>query len=70
MMILGDRKRTMTQILGDDPREKKEEPSEGEALKSCVSEFIEAVHAKDVDAATQALKSCYAELGQEPQVEE
>lgn len=69
IMMGGDRKRTMNQILGDDPREVKEAPSEGEALHHCVSELMEAIHSKDIEAAVEALKSCFAELGQAPHEE-
>lgn len=62
--MMGDKKGAVNAILGPDPKDMKEEgPDDGtESLHACVSEFIDAVHAKDVDAAASALKACYAEL--------
>ncbi len=71
IMMGGDRKKTLNQILGDDPRDEKQEGGESppDALSECVSEFIDAVKADDVDAATQAFRSCFAELSSGPSEE-
>ncbi len=69
MMMIMDKKKTLNQILGADPREKKEEGAEESALSSCMSEFISCVKDGDVEGAVQAFRSCYAELGNESQGE-
>lgn len=58
-MLMGDRKRDLAAIMG--PR-KDEGADEKSALSMCVEELISAIHSKDVEAATGALKSCFAEL--------
>ncbi len=68
-MLGGDKKRAVNLILG--PREEeKQEGAEQSALSACMGEFIEAVHAKNVDAAISALKSCYAEMQSEDMTSE
>lgn len=68
MILMGDRKKQITQILG--PRDGEQEGSSDGALHACVSEFLDAVHAHDVDGACAALKACFAELEATPHVEE
>lgn len=57
---MGDKKKTLAAILGP---EKEEETSEvgTPALHSIMSEFIDAVHAKDHIAAADAFKAAHAE---------
>lgn len=68
--MMGDRKNRVNMILGPKPEDKQEEGGDDSALKSCMSEFIDAVKAGDVDSATAAFKSCFMELdndeGEEP----
>lgn len=65
MILMGDRKKSVLQILG--PRE-----GEGEIspLRTCVEELIEAVHAKDVEGTLASLKACVSHIDSEPQTEE
>lgn len=64
-----DKKRALNLILG--PKEdEKEAGAEKSALAHCVEEFIHAVHAKDVEAAVEAFRSCFAELEAEEPEEE
>lgn len=62
--MLMNKKKTLTQILGDDPREAKESPEQS-GLNLCVEELIQAVSNGDVESATQALRSCFQELKSE-----
>ena len=57
MIIQNDRKRLVSQIMGDS--NKAEGPEMG-SLHVCMTEFINAVHEKDVSAAESAFKACYA----------
>lgn len=66
MIIQNDKRRLVSQILGDGP-EKKEESSQ----HTCMSEFIECVHDHDVEGALSALKACLVDIGsEEPPQEE
>ncbi len=68
-MLGGDKKRAVNLILGPREEEKQGE-AEQSALSACMSEFIESVHAKDVEAAISSLKSCLSEMEtQEPEGE-
>lgn len=64
IMMGGDKKKALNAILGQDPNSGEGE-SPPDYLKECVSEFIEAVHSKDVEGAASALRACFSELGQE-----
>ena len=66
-MILFDRKKALSQILG--PADHKAEGGEVDSLKECVSEFLDAVHSHDVEAATEAIKAIFADLEAEPHEE-
>lgn len=68
MIMMGDRKRQAAAILGDEPKEKEKEP-EGEALKTIIEEFIDCIHARDIDGALAAFKSAVAECGASQNVE-
>lgn len=68
-MLLYDKKKALTHILGKVPAEGEVEGGDESPLKTCVSEFIDAVHAKDVEAATSALKACFSALEAEPHKE-
>lgn len=64
-MMMGDRKKYVTQILGDDKKE-----GEGESpLHAIANELIEAVHSHDVEAVVSCLKSAYAHCGSDGQTE-
>lgn len=66
MIMQGSKKHVLTQILGADPREKKEEEGgQPSSLHSCVSELIDAIHSKDVEGAANALRACVAECSSE-----
>lgn len=57
---MGDKKKTLAAILG--PEKKEETDLDGApALHSIMSEFIDAVHAKDHVAASDAFKAAHAE---------
>lgn len=59
--MMGEKKRAIESILGPDPKDMKDEGEETSSLHHCMSEFIDAVHAKDVDGAVAAFNACYAE---------
>ncbi len=61
-MIIQNKKHYLTQILGPDPAEEKEAEAGDSGLRTCVSEFIDAVHNKDVEGAVNAFKACFASL--------
>lgn len=65
MILMADKKRMVTQILGELPQ-KEADVSGEDSLTVCVSEFIDAVHNKDVEAAKAALKACFAEMEAAP----
>lgn len=65
--MIGNKKRVLTQILGADPNENQGNESSPDYLKTCVSEFIDAVHAKDVEGAMNALKACLSEIDSQPE---
>ncbi len=62
--MMMNKKKTLNQILGDDPREATEGPEES-GLNLCVEELIKAVGSGDVESAVQALRSCFQELKSE-----
>jgi ribosomal protein S20 len=55
MIMMGNRKKYVSQILGDDPRGvSKETP-----LHTIANELIEAIHANDTEAVVACLKAAY-----------
>lgn len=62
------RKQFVSQLAGGSVKDN--EGRGDETLHACVSEFIEAVHSKDVEGAAQALKSCFLELDSSQEGEE
>lgn len=60
MVMMGNKKHVLTQILGDPEEGKKEEGNES-SLHSCAAELIDAVHNKDVDGLVSALRACISE---------
>jgi len=72
MIMMGgsDRvKGAINDILGPEVEVKGEEQSSPNALKECVSEFIDAVHSKDVEGALRAFRSAFAECENMPHEE-
>ena len=67
-MILYDKRRALTQILGEDgePVKKGEEKS---SLHACMEEFMHAVKADNVEGMVSAFKACFAECDAEPHEE-
>lgn len=61
LLMGGDRKRMVTQILGD---EKKEAAPEG-PLHAVANELIDAVNAHDVEGVVGCLKAAYAHCSSE-----
>lgn len=62
MLGIMDKKKVLTQILGADPRERKEEgASQNDALSLLAQELIDAVGNGDAKGAAQALRSCVLE---------
>lgn len=64
MIMMGDRKKTVNQILGD-PKEKKGDESPSDSLGECIKELIDSIHAKDVEGAKSAFRACIADLHSE-----
>lgn len=62
IMMGGDKKKAINLILGPREEEKKDEGGGDSALSQCMSEFIQAIHAKDVGLAVESFKSCFASL--------
>lgn len=60
MLMMGDRKKQVIQILGD----KEEAPVAG-PLHAIANELIEAVNAHDVEGVVACLKACYAACASE-----
>jgi ribosomal protein S20 len=56
-------KKVIDEILGEEPKEKGGE--EKSSLSACVEELIEAIHAKDHEAAEAALRSCFQDMKNE-----
>lgn len=60
--MIFDRKKFVTAVLGKDHpnviKEGEEGPEAPSTLSAIMSEFIDAVHAKDVEGAAAALKAC------------
>lgn len=61
MIMLGAKKNVVNQILGDPEKEKSKDESQ-DSLGTCMQEFIDAVHAKDVEGAKAAFKACIVDL--------
>lgn len=67
MIMMNDKKKMLTQILGADPREKKEDgASEQDALSMLAQELIDAVSAGDSKGAASALRACVSECTNSP----
>lgn len=64
MIMLGSKKKTIDQILGP-PKEEKGDESPLSSLDACISELIDAIHAKDVEGVKSSLKACLADLDSE-----
>lgn len=62
LLMGGDRKRMVTQILGDD---KKEAVPETGPLHAVANELIDAVNAHDVEGVVGCLKAAYAHCSSE-----
>jgi hypothetical protein len=58
MMILGSRKKYVSQILGDKP----EGVSKETPLQTIASELIEAIHSHDTEAVISCLKAVFTHL--------
>lgn len=67
MIMMGDRKKLASVILGPDGNKKSEEPIE--PLKVIAQELIDAVHAKNPDDVIAALRAAHQELDAEPHME-
>lgn len=68
MIMMNDKKKMLTQILGADPREKKKEEgaSDQDALSMLAQELIDAVSAGDSKGAASALRACVSECTSSP----
>ncbi len=62
MLMYGDRKKTITQILGPDPSEAPPEKEES-SLHAIAQDLISAVKDGDADAVASALSAAYQECG-------
>ena len=71
MIMMGRKKDIIGQILGPVDKEDGEEAphDHSEALKAVVSEFIDAVHSKDVEGACTALQTAFEEMEAAPHEE-
>lgn len=66
LLMGGDRKKMVTQIMGDPNKAEDESP-----LHTVMGEFIDAVHAHDIEGAVTCLKSAIAHCsGEGPKTEE
>lgn len=65
-MIIQNKKSLINQIMGDP--NKAEGPEEG-SLHVCMTEFVNAVHEKDISGAESAFKACFAACEAEPHEE-
>lgn len=65
MIMMGDRKKTLMQIMGPDPNEGGEKsPSD---LESIAQDLISAVEAKDAAGVAAAFKAAFACCGDNPE---
>lgn len=67
MIMMGDRKKLASVILGPRPEAAKEE--EVAPLKVIAQELIEAVHARNADDVVSALRAAFQECDAEPHIE-
>jgi predicted outer membrane lipoprotein len=74
MIIMGDKKKTLTAILG--PRsenigERSEIENGGveDSLLACAEELISAVHAKDAQGVVEALQAAFEHMEMQPHAE-
>lgn len=65
MIMLGSRKKYVSQILGDNP----EGVSKETPLHTIANELIEAIHSHDVEAVIACLKSAFTHFDAEPHEE-
>lgn len=64
MMMIGDKKKVLAQILGADPRETKIDDSGApDALETLAQELMDSVSSGDAKGAASALRACFAECG-------
>lgn len=61
MMMMGDRKKTVNQILGPDPSEAPAEDKGGSSLSAIAEDLISAVKDGDAEAVASALSAAYQE---------
>ncbi len=63
--MLMDKKKTLNQILGSDPRDEKEEGAEQSALSDCMGELISSIKEGNVEGAVAAFRACFSEMSNE-----
>ena len=65
MILMGNRKKYVSQILGD----KKDGASKEAPIQTIANELIEAIHSHDTDAVVACLRSFMTHLNAEPSQE-
>lgn len=67
MMMMGDKKKAVTAILGPIEGEKEKDSAPADALELISEDLIAAVKAGDANAVASALRAAYAECGAPPE---
>lgn len=70
MIMLGNKKRYVSQVLGPDPREKGEEQTPLSDIDAISSDILQAIEAKDAQSLASALKAFHYACQSEEMSEE